>query len=86
MPEVGERYLFFLTHDFPLYGQQDDAFYLLTAYRLKDGKVSPLDFADGGTHPTYTRYKDKSESTLIADLTRILKVASNKQSGTGRAQ
>ncbi len=78
MPAVGERYLFFLTNDFPQYGRQGDALYLLTAYHLKDGKVYPLDFADGGTHATATRYKGKDEAALLADLESTLKIAPSK--------
>ncbi len=86
MPAVGDQYLFFLTHKFPQYGWQDDDLYLLTAYHLKDGKVYPLDLADGGTHPTATRYKGKDEAALMADLERALKAAPTKQSRTRRLQ
>lgn len=73
MPSTGERYLFFLTHDFPLYGDQDKDLYLLTAYDLKDGIVHPLDFASGGTHPIATKYRGKDEPTLLAEVEKALK-------------
>ena len=73
MPSVGGRYLFFLTHDFPQYGRQSKDLFLLTAYFLQEGKVQPLDSADGGTHPTATHYLDASEAKLLSDVEGVVK-------------
>ena len=71
MPKVGSVYFLFLTHTFPLYGYQNDLF-LLTGYEVKDGKVFPLDLADGGTHPTATFYRGKSIQVLTSDIKKAL--------------
>lgn len=47
MPIVGKKYVFFLTHKFPLYGKQNPDLYILTGYELTNGIVSPLDAANG---------------------------------------
>jgi hypothetical protein len=73
MPTVNSRYLFFLTHQFPIFGYQEKELFLLTGYKLKDGKIFPLDTPDGGTHPVATFYKGKEESILISDLKDALK-------------
>jgi len=73
MPKVGRRYVFFLTHEFTLYGYKEKDLFLLTAYELRDGYVYPLDSPDAGTHPVATFYKGKEESTLISDLKDALK-------------
>lgn len=65
MPIVGKNYVFFLTHKFPLYGKQNPDLYILTGYELTNGIVSPLDAANGGTHPTATIYKGTKETDLI---------------------
>ncbi|MBA3634268.1 MAG: hypothetical protein H0W58_15870 [Acidobacteria bacterium] len=72
MPKVGSKYVFFLTHKFPLYGYQEQDLYLLTGYELKNGKVFPLDNPGGGTHPVATFYKGKEESILLDDLQNAL--------------
>ncbi len=77
MPKVGSEYLFFLTHNFPLYGYQKKDLFLLTAYELSDGLVFPLDSPNGGTHPIATFYKEKKESILLSDLQNALKNFTN---------
>lgn len=73
MPKVGGRYVFFLTHEFPMYGHQKDDIYLLTAYELRGGRVYPLDSPDGGNHPIATEYKGKDVNTLISSIKALLK-------------
>lgn len=73
MPKVGSRYLFFLTNEFPVHGRQQKDLYLLTGYELRGGMVSPLDWADGGTHPIVTTYNQKKEAVLLNDLEKSLK-------------
>jgi hypothetical protein len=78
MPKISKRYVFFLTHQFPLYGFKKDDLYLLTAYQLEDGKVTPLDDPGGGTHKMATAYRDKSENVLLNDLREAIeKISSN---------
>lgn len=72
MPVVGERYLFFLTNVFPQYGYRDKDLYLLTGYHLRNGVASPLDFADGGTHPTAKQYNGQPETKLLSDLEKSI--------------
>lgn len=73
MPKIGSRYLFFLTHQFPIYGFREKELFLLTGYELRDGRIEPLDIPDGGSHPVATFYKGKGESVLLADLNDALK-------------
>ena len=72
MPIVGGRYLFFLTNNFPIYGYYKQDFYILTAYKLKEGKVFPLDNPDD-SHPIVFTYEDKEEIVLLNDLQNALK-------------
>ncbi len=72
MPTVGERYLFFLSHDFPIYGKQERDLYLLTAYQIKNGKVLPLDYAGGESHPMAFEYRNKEETKILEDLEKEL--------------
>ncbi len=73
MPKIGTKYLFFLTHEFPLFGYQKQDLLLLTAYELKNGKVYPLDNPNGGTHPISKVYREKEELILFNDLESALK-------------
>lgn len=77
MPTVGTRYLFFLSHRFPIYGKQERDLHLVTAYGLQNGQVRPLDNADGGSHPTALEFKGKDESTLMRELDKKLNVRSH---------
>jgi hypothetical protein len=43
MPQVGNRYAFFLIQEFPMVGKVEHDFYLLTGYELSAGQVYPLD-------------------------------------------
>jgi len=68
MPRIGRRYVFFLTHDFPWRGRQDQDLYILTGYELRAGRVFPLDFPLGGKHPLATTYKDGAVTSFLNDL------------------
>ena len=72
MPLIGEKYLFFLTNDFPGNLNQKDDLHILTAYKLKDGRIFPLDNPGGGTHPIAKDYLDKQTSVLFDDLSKSL--------------
>jgi hypothetical protein len=61
MPQVGGRYLLFLTHDFQTPNDTGKNFYLLTGYDLRDGRVRLLDDTQPG-HPI-TRYNGATETT-----------------------
>jgi len=63
MPQVGSRYVLFLTHDFEIKGDAGKDFYLLTGYLIKDGRVSPLDDTASGRV-----YNDVTESSFSNDL------------------
>lgn len=58
MPQVGRRYVLFLTN--PL-GQSD--FQILSGYELRDGKVYRLDDL-----PNFYRYENADEVTLLSEL------------------
>lgn len=77
MPKLGQKYLFFITKDFPQLGYQKNDFYLLTAYQLKEGRVFPLDAPSGGKHPIATVYKGKEESLLLDELLKIIDASPN---------
>lgn len=83
MPLVGERYLFFLTRNFPTYGRKENSLHLLTAYRLSNGKVYPLDNITN--HPITTEYKGKDESRLCTDLEKKLNVPEAKRTYRGQS-
>jgi hypothetical protein len=70
MPQVGSRYVLFLSNDFPLGGHSDEDFYILMGYELRDGKVFPLD----KTYPKHpiSAYAGTEESTLFASLSSAL--------------
>jgi hypothetical protein len=63
MPRVGLRYLFFLKR---FDGEWQD-YHILTAYELRDGRVSPLDGikSDGGSLWKFDEYEDWDESAFI---------------------
>lgn len=73
MPRIGERYLLFLTDNFPIYGRQKQDLYLLTGYELKEGLVFPLD-NPGDSHPLVSTYNGLEESKLFRDLNTVLKI------------
>lgn len=70
MPQVGSRYLLFLTNDFPEGGHNDEDFHILMGYELKAGKVFPLD-KTSSKHPI-SRYFGSDESVLLTDLASAL--------------
>jgi hypothetical protein len=73
MPRVGGKYLIFLTNDFIGAKHSDDDFNILMGYELKGGKVFPLD-RTSSTHPI-ARYNEKDESTLLTDLSSLLRTS-----------
>ena len=75
MPRLGGRYLLFLTHDFETPNDTGKDFYILTGYELRDGLVHMLDDTLPG-HPI-TRYKGKTETTLLSDLFNTVAKTSN---------
>ncbi len=68
MPQVGERYIFFLSHSFPQHGVQEGDLFLLTAYHLTNGRIFPLDRPDGGTHPIARTYVGTDKKSFFSDL------------------
>lgn len=56
LPEVNSRYVFFLTCD----DDQNLNYKILTAYQLKNGKVTALD-----NHPDFREFNGKSETDFI---------------------
>ena len=73
MPRVGQRYVFFLTHDFPLLENEGQDFYLLTAYQIADNKVIALDNPGAGTHPIATAFRGKNASFLLDELRKAIR-------------
>lgn len=69
MPKVGRQYVFFLTHDFPLNGFQENDLYILTGYELRAGRVFPLDSPHG--HPI-SAYKGRDEISFLGELRMAL--------------
>jgi len=63
MPQVGSRYVLFLTHEFETKGDTGNDFYLLTGYLIQAGRVFPLDDTASGR-----AYKDVSETSFLNDL------------------
>lgn len=66
MPQVGSRYVLFLTHEGPFGGEHSGDFFILTGYELRDGCVFPLDKTLPG-HPI-TAYSGVDERTFLTDL------------------
>jgi hypothetical protein len=71
VPRVGERYVLFLTHNFPFQVRRDEDYRILTGYELLDGRVVPL---DSGRLVEFESHRGKDESTFVAEL----KAAINK--------
>lgn len=69
MPRIGKRYVFFLSHDFPLQGHQNNDLYILTGYELRAGRIIPLDEPSG--HPI-TAYKGRDVASFLEDLRAAL--------------
>lgn len=67
VPRKGRRYVLFLKRS-----EQGEAFYILTGYELKAGRVHPLDGVDvpkGATElPQFAAYKGADEATFLAEL------------------
>jgi len=74
MPQVGTRYVLFLTHQ-PLLGPvSPEAFFILTGYELRDSQVFPLDQLPPG-HPI-TAYAGTNADLFLNDLTSALLASS----------
>jgi hypothetical protein len=69
MPQPGGRYLLFLTHN-RLSSGEDEDFFILTGYELKNGQTFPLDNVSAA-HPM-SKYRGASEKVLLADLSSAL--------------
>jgi len=69
MPQPKGRYVLFLTHS-RLSGGEDEDFYILTGYELKNGQVFPLDQVSS-SHPM-NKYTGVSENVLLTDLSSAL--------------
>lgn len=66
MPEVGQRYLFFLeTH------KEEQDFYIWTAFRLGGEQITPLDSLDSKLLPL-TAYQGSSEVEFISAVRRFV--------------
>jgi len=64
MPQLGSRYVLFLTHSYEVQGDVGKDFYLLTGYEIVGGHVFPLDDTTSGQS-----YKGADESSFMKDLT-----------------
>ena len=74
MPQVGTRYVLFLTHQ-PLLGPvSPDDFFILTGYELRDAQVFPLDKLNPG-HPI-TAYDGANADVFLNDLSSALLASS----------
>jgi hypothetical protein len=71
MPQVGGRYVLFLK-----YNDEGQDFSIITGYRLRKGRVLPLD--DVGA---FTTYKDTEESSFLTALRCTIKRLSGNDSG-----
>lgn len=71
MPEVGKKYLLFISHEFPWIGNENEL-YLITAYEIENDNVIPLDFPGGG-HPITETYKGRTRSVLMRDLLKAVR-------------
>ena len=67
MPQVGSRYVLFLTHSYEVQGDVGRDFYLLTGYEIVGSHVFPLDDTTSGQS-----YKGADESSFMKDLTSQL--------------
>lgn len=70
MPVTGAKYLFFLTNNFPIQGVSEDL-YILTAYEIKNGRVSLLDDLKNQSAGVQA-YKDKDESVFLNDVVQAI--------------
>lgn len=64
MPQVGSRYVLFLTHSYEVQGDVGRDFYLLTGYEIVGGHVFALDDTTSGQS-----YNGADESSFMKDLT-----------------
>ena len=71
MPQVGIKYVLFLTHDGPLGGIHED-YFILTGYEFRDNKVFPLDKIIPG-HPI-SAYHGVDRNSFFTDLNSALNV------------
>jgi hypothetical protein len=61
MPQVGRRYVLFLTRN-----QPEGAFHLLTGYELREGRVFPLDDSTGVVH--FEIYDNANADAFLKEL------------------
>lgn len=76
MPQVGSRYVLFLTHKGTVGGGHSDDFSILTGYEFRDGCVFPLDRTLPG-HPI-TAYSGFDEKAFLNDLSSASKVSTSQ--------
>ena len=69
MPQLGGRYVLFLTRSSSEDGPDDDLL-ILTGYELKNGKVFPLDKV--AAHHPISKYIGVSDNVLLTDLSSAL--------------
>lgn len=69
MPQVGRRYVLFLTRN-----QPEGDFHLLTGYELREGRIFPLDDSTGVVH--FEVYENASEATFMNELSAALATGS----------
>ena len=65
MPQKGERYLLFLKQS------ESEDFFILTGYKLSEGKVTPLDGEDSKDPRAalaFAKYREAGEIRLLQDL------------------
>jgi len=77
MPQVGSKYVLFLTNDFMAGKHSDEDFNILMGYELKDGQVVPLD-RTSPKHPI-SRYFKADETVFLRDLSSALAKAPTAQ-------
>lgn len=66
MPQVGRRYVLFLTHSFQSRNDAPKDFNLMTGYEFRNGLVFPLD----EIHP-FTIYRGTPESAFLSELFKL---------------
>lgn len=67
MPQVGRRYLFFLTRQ-----EEGKTFQILTGYELNNGVASPLD-----RHEQFRGLQGKEESSLLDEIRELISLSQN---------
>jgi hypothetical protein len=69
MPQIGKKYVLFLTHNFPYQVRRNEDYRVLTGYELLDGRAVPL---DKSTVVNFDVHRGKDEHTFLAELEAII--------------